>query len=112
MGGSSSTRTEGSADSPAKSAAIHPGMNANGEVIDATKVESGHGQKVKGINDYEGEITGIAAPNSRFTQLKIGMGFKQVMDIADRQQIRAHILPAKPLFLSISAAIERGLNCV
>jgi hypothetical protein len=82
MGGSSSTRTEGSADSPAKSAAIHPGMNANGEVIDATKVESGHGQKVKGINDYEGEITGIAAPNSRFTQLKIGMGFKQVMDIA------------------------------
>ena len=82
MGGSSSTRTEGSADSPAKSAAIHPGMNANGEVIDATKVESGHGQKVKGINDYEGEITAIAAPNSRFTQLKIGMGFKQVMDIA------------------------------
>ena len=59
-----------------------PGMNSAGEVIDASKVESGHGQKVKGINDYEGEITGIPAPNSKFTQLQIGMGMKQVTDIA------------------------------
>jgi len=57
-------------------------MNANGEVTDATKVESGYGQKVKGLNDTEGEITGIPAPNSKFTQLQIGMGFKQVTDIA------------------------------
>jgi hypothetical protein len=61
---------------------IGPGMNANGEVIDASKVESGYGQKVKGINDYDGEITGIPAPNSKFTQLKIGMGFRQVQDLA------------------------------
>jgi hypothetical protein len=57
-------------------------MNANGEVIDASKVESGYGQKVKGINDFEGEITGIPAPNSKFTQLQIGMGMKQATDIA------------------------------
>jgi hypothetical protein len=61
---------------------IGPGMNANGEVIDATKVESGYGQKVKGINDFEGEVTGIAVPNGKFSQLQIGMGIRQVMDIA------------------------------
>jgi hypothetical protein len=78
-GGSEMTRPDGAA--AAKSGKVGPGMNANGEVIDASKVESGYGQQVKGINDYEGEITGIAAPNSRFTQLKIGMGFRQVIDI-------------------------------
>ena len=57
-------------------------MDANGQVIDASKVESGYGQKVKGINDYEGEITGNPAPGSKFSQLKIGMGFRQVQDIA------------------------------
>jgi hypothetical protein len=70
-------------DAPtAPAAKIGPGMNANGEVIDASKVESGYGQKVKGINDFDGEITGIPAPNSKFTQLKIGMGFRQVESIA------------------------------
>jgi hypothetical protein len=66
---------------PTKSAAVPPGMNANGEVIDPTIVEAGYGQKVKGINDFEGEITGIPAPGSRFTQLQIGMGMRQVVDI-------------------------------
>jgi hypothetical protein len=61
---------------------IGPGMNANGEVIDATKVESGYGQKVKGLSDFEGEITGIAVPYGKFSQLQIGMGFRQVLDIA------------------------------
>jgi len=59
-----------------------PGMNSSGEVIDASKVERGYGQNVKGINDYEGEITGIPAPNSKFTQLQIGMSMKQATDIA------------------------------
>ncbi len=61
---------------------IPPGMNANGEVVDASKVEGGFGTKVKGINDTEGEITGKPAPGSKFTQLKIGMGMKQVTDLA------------------------------
>ena len=78
-GGSEMTRPD---EAPAaKSGKVGPGMNANGEVLDASKVESGYGRQVKGINDYDGEITGIAAPNSRFTQLKIGMGFRQVIDI-------------------------------
>ena len=78
-GGNSST----SAAAPAAASGnAPPGMNSAGEVVDASKVEAGHGQKVKGINDYEGEITGIPAPNSKFTQLQIGMGMKQVTDIA------------------------------
>jgi hypothetical protein len=81
-GGTASTRPDSNAESGSKSIKIGPGMNAAGEVIDATKVESGYGQKVKGINDFEGEITGIAAPNGKFSQLQIGMGIRQATDIA------------------------------
>jgi hypothetical protein len=81
-----SARTDANADNAkdpaADSGKAAPGMNSAGEVIDASKVEAGHGQKVKGMNDFEGEITGIPAPNSKFTQLQIGMGMKQVTDIA------------------------------
>jgi hypothetical protein len=70
-----------SGNTAAPSGKIAPGMNANGEVVDPTKVESGYGQKVSGINDFEGEITGTAAPGSRFTQLQIGMSMRQVIDI-------------------------------
>jgi hypothetical protein len=34
----------------------------------------------QGINDFDGEITGLAPPGSQF-QLKIGMGMRQVIDI-------------------------------
>jgi hypothetical protein len=76
----SSSRSE-SAAAPSGSNSIPPGMNANGEVIDASKVESGHGKNVKGINDFSGEITGIPAANSKFSQLQIGMGMRQAVDI-------------------------------
>ncbi len=38
-------------------------------------------QTVKGINDWEGEIVGKPAPGSKFMNLKIGMGMKQVTDM-------------------------------
>ena len=79
MGGT--TSTHGSGTPAAASTKVPPGMNANGEVIDPTVVEAGHGQTVKGINDFEGEITGVPVPGSPFTQLKIGMGIRQAMDI-------------------------------
>ena len=59
-----------------------PGMDAAGNVIDSKKVEAGHGRKVKGLGDWEGEITGNPGPHSKFTSLQIGMGMKQVTDIA------------------------------
>ena len=80
-GSAGSTRPDSGAESASGTAKIGPGMNANGEVIDASKVEAGYGRQVKGINDFEGEITGIPAPNGKFAQLQIGMGFKQVIDI-------------------------------
>ena len=83
MGGTKS----GSAAAPAPAAAaapaaskLGPGMNAAGEVTDPKKVESGYGQKLKGLDDWEGEITGKPAPGSKFAQLKIGMPMKQVLD--------------------------------
>src|SRR3546814_5369782 len=56
-------------------------MNEAGEVVNSAQVESGWGEEVVGINDYEGEITGIPAPDSKFTELKIGMPMKQVTDL-------------------------------
>jgi hypothetical protein len=38
-------------------------------------------QKVKGINDWGGEISGKPTPDSPFTKLQIGMGMKQVTDL-------------------------------
>lgn len=37
---------------------------------------------VKGINDWEGDISGKPAANSRFTKLQIGMSMRQVTDLA------------------------------
>lgn len=56
-------------------------MNAEGEVINSSQVESGYGEQVKGRNDYEGEITGKPFPGAKFTQLEIGMPMKQVTDL-------------------------------
>jgi len=58
------------------------GMDAQGNVVDSSKVEAGSGRTVKGLNDYEGEITGNPAANSKFTKLQIGMPVRQVTDIA------------------------------
>ncbi len=38
-------------------------------------------QRVKGLNNWEGDITGKPAAGSRFTRLQIGMGMRQVTDI-------------------------------
>jgi hypothetical protein len=56
-------------------------MDANGVVVDPKKVEAGYGQSVKGLGDWEGEITGVPAPGSRFSELQIGMPLRQVQDI-------------------------------
>ncbi len=60
---------------------VWPGMNEQGEVTDPKKIEAGSGQKVKGINDYEGEIVGKPVEGSKFDQLKIGMSMRQAVDI-------------------------------
>lgn len=57
------------------------GMDAQGNVIDSSKVEAGSGRTVKGLNGYEGEITGNPARNSKFTKLQIGMSARQVTDL-------------------------------
>lgn len=76
---SSTGNTSGTAPAKPKTPA---GMNERGEVVDSSKVEAGSGQKVKGLGDWEGEITGKPAPGSRFTRLQIGMSMKQVTDLA------------------------------
>lgn len=70
-----------SAPAPAAQPKAASGMNERGEVVDSSKVSAGSGQRVKGINNWEGEITGKPAPGSKFTRLQIGMGMKQVVDL-------------------------------
>lgn len=98
MGGTKSDSA--AAPAPATAAApagpkIGPGMNANGEVVDVKKVESGYGTKVKGLDDWEGEITGKPAPGSKFGQLKIGMTAKQAMDIVGQPTDQGTYLTGK-----------------
>ena len=45
-------------------------MNEAGEVVDSSAVEQGWGEEVKGLKDWEGEITGKPAPGSKFTELQ------------------------------------------
>jgi hypothetical protein len=74
----SATPANAAASAEPKSTA---GLNSKGEVIDSTKVEAGSGQQVKGLNGFDGEITGKPAANSKFTKLQIGMSMKQVTDL-------------------------------
>ena len=60
-------------------------LSKNKPVTDSNKVVAGEGTKVKGINDWEGEISGIPAANSRFTKLKIGMSLNQAIDVVGMQ---------------------------
>ena len=81
-----SSSTSKSASSPAAAPApttpkVGPGMNERGEVVNPKIVEAGYGQKIKGLGDWEGEITGKPAANSKFTRLQIGMTLAQARDI-------------------------------
>ena len=80
-GGSNASAPSASAPAQSTKSGSRAGMDANGNVVDSKSVESGSGRTVKGINDYEGEITGNPAPGSKFTKLQIGMSYKQVTDI-------------------------------
>ena len=64
------------------SAAPAPAPAAAPAPAPAAKAQTGDTQHVKGINDWEGDITGRPAANSRFTKLTIGMGMRQATDIA------------------------------
>jgi len=68
-GGSSATPAPAPAAAPAPAPAP------------AAKAPAGDTVHVKGINDWEGDITGKPAANSRFTKLTIGMGMRQVTDL-------------------------------
>lgn len=71
----------GSQTSSTTSAAIGAGMNANGAVVDSSKVSEGYGKKVTGRGDWTGEILGIPASGSKFRNLEIGMSVAQVARI-------------------------------
>jgi len=82
--GGDSSASSGTTAKPAADASqpkVPPGMNAAGEVVNSKEVTAGSGQKVKGMGDWEGEITGKPAPGSKFTQLQIGMPMQQVVNL-------------------------------
>jgi hypothetical protein len=102
-GGSKSTDSSSTAAAPAPAAAKDKtpppkstaGMDASGRVVDSSKVESGSGKMVKGKDDWEGEITGIPAAGSKFTKLQIGMGAREVMDLAGQPTDQGAYITAK-----------------
>ena len=80
-GGAAATKPDSTPAKASTSSSVPPGMNADGEVIDASKVEGGHGQQVKGIGDWQGEILGKPIAGSPFTKLQIGMSMREATDI-------------------------------
>ncbi len=76
---------ENATPAPARTTAAAPvapsGVNARGEVTDSSKVEAGQVRQVKGLGGWEGEITGMPARASKFSQLQIGIPMKQVTDL-------------------------------
>jgi hypothetical protein len=85
MPGSSSSSSPAAATpapAPAAKSGARDGMDAYGNVVDASKISCGDGPKSKGLNDTEGEVLGRPAPGSKFPLLKIGMGMKQSTDLA------------------------------
>lgn len=84
-GGKSSSSDSGQTTKPAAAPAAPKstaGMNDRGEVVDPKLVQAGSGQTVKGLNDWEGEITGKPVAGSKFARLQIGMTLAQARDIA------------------------------
>lgn len=67
----------GQSPSPAPASAAAPAPAAAA----AKTAAAGDTVRVKGINDWEGDITGKPLANSRFTRLRIGAGMRQVTDI-------------------------------
>jgi len=70
------------ASAAAAEAKVPPGMNERGEVVDSAKIEAGHGQRVKGVDGWDGEIIGKPVPGTKFEKLQIGMPMAQVLKIA------------------------------
>ena len=66
------TTQGGAAPAPAPAAATP---------VPAKPAAEGDTRRVKGINDWEGDITGKPGPGSRFGQLQIGMPMRQVTDL-------------------------------
>jgi hypothetical protein len=56
-------------------------LSKNEPITDSSKAETGKGTLVKGINDWEGEISGIPTANSSFNRLRIGMSEDEVFDL-------------------------------
>jgi hypothetical protein len=64
------------AQAPSASGAYN--LSKNKPITDSSQAQAGEGTKVKGINDWEGEISGIPAAGSKFAKLKIGMSTDEV----------------------------------
>ena len=52
-------------------------------------------KKIKGLGDWEGEITGKADPSSPFNKLEIGMPMKQVTDLVGQPTDRGAYITGK-----------------
>jgi hypothetical protein len=74
-------------EAPAPAAAQKPSasgaynLSKNKPVTDSSKVQAGEGTTVMGVNDWQGEITGVPAAGSKFAKLKIGMSREEVFSM-------------------------------
>jgi hypothetical protein len=70
-------------------------LSKNKPVMDSARVEAGQGTWVKGVNDWQGEVSGVPASSSQFARLKIGMSQKQVLEFAGEPSYQGAYVPDK-----------------
>lgn len=80
---------------PLYSEAQPPGLDGQGRVVDSSQVQPGYGQPVQGINGWQGEIVGTAAPGSNFSRLQIGMTIQQARAIVGTPQYQGAYVTGK-----------------
>jgi hypothetical protein len=71
----------GSSSSPAPAPAASAAPASAAKAPAPAPAAAGDTVHVKGLSDWEGDITGKPSPGSKFTRLTIGMGMRQVTDI-------------------------------
>jgi len=71
-------------DAADKKAAAAASKQAAAAPAATTTAAAGKPQEVKGINGWSGQIIGTPAAKSKFANLKIGMGFNEVISIAGK----------------------------
>ena len=89
---------------------VGPGMNAQGQVMDTKKVEEGYGRRSRGLEAWEGEITGMPVPGANSANSRSAWACSRRKTSSARRPTRAATSPARHSFPGISGPASTATN--